>query len=72
MMSSCTSCSQSGQRAATPLEKVVVIESSATRIVNGQFRYKVKRIERGVSDYTWDINYYNPGDTILKRFPNIN
>lgn len=70
LLASCTS--KSKKRELAPVEKVVIIEVKARTIedVKNQrlYQYKVKRIEKGVTDYTYDINRYEVGDTILKRF----
>ena len=65
LLASCTS--KSGQLDKLPLEKVVVIDVRPTPDYT-RYQYKVKRIEKGVTDYIYDINRYEVGDTILKRF----
>jgi len=75
---SCSSCSESGRLAAKQTlpsnkaeEKVVILEPGQY----GQYpqlgnliKYKVRRIQLGVSDYITTPNIYVKGDTILTRF----
>lgn len=76
-MTSCTGCSKSG-RIVTPLlseaERVVIIDRIYTPIGFSDddpiYRYKVKRIDKGVVDFV-DLDYlFNINDTILYQFWN--
>lgn len=76
--SSCTGCSKSRRDIslpATSAEKVVIIDRIYLPIGYSDgdpiYRYKVKRIEKGVVDFI-DIDYlFEVNDTILYQFWNI-
>lgn len=74
---SCTGCSKSGRDIlplATSVEKVVIINRVYTPIdySGGDpiYRYKVKRIEKGIVDFI-ELDYlFDVNDTILYQFWN--
>jgi hypothetical protein len=74
---SCTGCSKSGRDILPPavnVEKVVIIDRVYTPISYSGgdpiYRYKVKRIEKGVVDFI-DLDYlFDVNDTILYQFWN--
>lgn len=55
---------------ATPVEKVVILDSypPAVHEQYTMYKYKVKRIEHGVVDTIYERDLYEVGDTIYTSF----
>ena len=69
--------SKSGHLNDQPFEKVVILEQTNTIDLEKAkiniktpvtFQYRVKRIEKGVTDIIYKYNKFQPGDTIFHRF----
>jgi hypothetical protein len=73
MFASISCTSQSSKLANIPMEKVVILDSfkpiSMDKTNDGKmYKYKVKRITKGVVDIIYEYNQYEAGDTIFHRF----
>lgn len=76
-VSLCACQSKSGHLNDQPLEKVVILEQTNTidlekAKVNVKtpimYQYRIKRIEKGVTDIIYEYSKFRPGDTIFHRF----
>lgn len=63
-----SSCeSKSGQLNKIPAEKVVILDMFV-KMNDVPFKYRVKRIEHGVTDVIYDQRLFECGDTVFHKF----